>query len=158
IGAYYLASIVFEAARQILHNQGDPPRPASSPSPASPAVHEQSTPAQPPGGLEPEDPDRARDRSRERYSGRYSDGKKAYRTNVPRDANNNPEPLPEAEGPHSRLQQDAKDPSRTYSATEFNDQGEAVKRVDFAGRGEEVPHEHPYNPQDQSFGDKHPLS
>lgn len=97
--------------------------------------------------------------NRERYSGRYEDGQKAYRTNVPRDAQNNHEPLPDADGAHSRLQPDAKDPSKTYSATEFDQNGQAVKRVDFAGRkGEVIPHEHPYDPATKAFGDKRPLS
>jgi RHS repeat-associated protein len=68
-----------------------------------------------------------------RYSGRYADGQKAYRTNVPRDANNNPIPDPEATGPHSRLQPDAVDHSRIYSATEFDENGQAVRRIDFSG-------------------------
>jgi hypothetical protein len=93
-----------------------------------------------------------------RYSGRYADGQKAYRTNVPRDANNNPIPDPEATGAHSRLQPDARDPSRTYSATEFDENGQAVKRVDFAGRkGDTLPHQHPYDPNTKGFGSKEPL-
>ena len=93
-----------------------------------------------------------------RYSGRYADGEKAYRTNVPRDGNNNPLPDPDADGPHSRLQMDARNPSRIYSATEFN-QEQTVKRIDFAGRpGDELPHQHMYNPDIQSFGPKGPLS
>jgi hypothetical protein len=94
-----------------------------------------------------------------RFSGNYADGQKAYRTNAPRDNKNNPEPLPEAEGAHTRLQMDKKDPTRTYSGTEFDANGKAVKRVDFAGRqGDELPHEHPYNANDQSFGPKQSLS
>ncbi len=94
-----------------------------------------------------------------RFSGNYTDGQKAYRTNAPRDNKNNPEPLPEAEGAHTRLQMDKKDPTRTYSGTEFDANGKAVKRVDFAGRqGDELPHEHPYNANDQSFGPKQSLS
>jgi hypothetical protein len=93
-----------------------------------------------------------------RFSGRYDDGQKAYRTNVPRDANNNPIPDPEATGAHSRLQPDARDPSRTYSATEFDENGQAVKRVDFAGRkGDTLPHQHPYDPKTKGFGSKEPL-
>ena len=94
-----------------------------------------------------------------RYSGRYADGQKAYRTNVPRDAKTNaPVPLQDASGPHSRLQRDAQDPGRTYSATEFNAAGEATKRIDFAGRqGDVLPHQHAYDPATKGFGDKQPL-
>ncbi len=96
----------------------------------------------------------------ERYSGRYPDGQKAYRTNVPRDPDTNvPEPHPDAQGPHSRLQADARDPSRVYSATEFDENGNPLNRVDFAGRrGDPVPHEHRYDPATKAFGDKHPLN
>jgi len=95
-----------------------------------------------------------------RYSGRYADGQKAYRTNVPRNPDTNiPEPDPAATGPHSRLQPDAQDSSRTYSATEFDAEGNPVKRIDFAGRkGDPLPHEHPYNPATKGFGDKQPLN
>jgi RHS repeat-associated protein len=88
-----------------------------------------------------------------RYSGRYEDGEKAFRTNVPRDAKGDPEPHPDAkDAAHSRLQPDAKNPSRTYSATEFNNKGEAQKRTDFAGRkGDTVPHTHDYDPKTKSF-------
>jgi hypothetical protein len=96
----------------------------------------------------------------DRYSGRYANGEKAYRTNVPRHADTNvPEPHADAQGPHSRLQRDARDPSRVYSATEFDDNGDPVKRVDFAGRaGDRLPHEHPYEPATKGFGDKQPLN
>jgi hypothetical protein len=95
----------------------------------------------------------------ERFSGRYADGEKAYRTNVPRDpVTNEPAPLPEASGPHSRLQPDAKNPGRTYSATEFDANGQAVKRVDFAGRkGDQLPHQHEYDPATKGFKEKKPL-
>jgi len=94
-----------------------------------------------------------------RYSGRYEDGQRSYRTNVPRDPNTNiPTPDPDALGPHSRLQPDARDPSRVYSATEFNAAGDPVRRVDFAGRaGDSLPHEHPYDPETKGFGPKRPL-
>jgi hypothetical protein len=70
----------------------------------------------------------------------------------PRDASNNPEPLPEAEGAHSRLQFDAQDSSRVYSATEFDENGNAVQRTDFAGRkSNELPHSHDYNQDTQGF-------
>ena len=86
------------------------------------------------------------------YSGRYANGQKAYRTNVPRDANNNPIPDPQAQGAHSRLQLDKKDPSRVYSATEFDANGQPVKRIDFAGRkGDPIPHEHIYDPANKQF-------
>jgi hypothetical protein len=94
-----------------------------------------------------------------RYSGRYADGQKAYRTNVPRDpSTNTPIPLEDASGPHSRLQRDAQDPGRTYSATEFDAAGNATKWVDFAGRqGDALPHQHAYDPATKGFGDKKPL-
>jgi hypothetical protein len=57
------------------------------------------------------------------------------------------------------LQADARDPSRVYSATEFDGNGDPVKRVDFAGRtGDPLPHEHPYDPATKGFGDKRPLN
>jgi RHS repeat-associated protein len=92
-----------------------------------------------------------------RYSGRYADGEKAHRTNVPRDAKTGvPTPDPKAQGPHSRLQPDAKKPGRVYSATEFNGQGQPVKRIDFAGRkGQQVPHQHRYDPQKKTFRKEH---
>jgi hypothetical protein len=91
------------------------------------------------------------------YSGRYRDGQRAYRTNVPRDTHQNPLPDPQASGAHSRLQKDARDPSRTYSATEFDDDGNPVQRIDFAGRrGDEVPHAHKWD--GEKFGrEKHGL-
>ncbi|MEP6539528.1 MAG: RHS repeat-associated core domain-containing protein, partial [Bryobacteraceae bacterium] len=94
-----------------------------------------------------------------RFSGRYADGEKAYRTNVPRDpVTNEPTPLPGASGPHSRLQPDAKNPGRTYSATEFDANGKAVKRTDFAGRkGDQLPHQHEYDPATKGFKEKKPL-
>ena len=100
---------------------------------------------------------------KDRYSGRYEDGQKAYRTNVPRDENNVPEVDSEEPGEiigrHTRLQPDKKDPSRTYSGTEFDDEGNPVKRVDHAGRkGDELPHEHKYNPETKGFGPKEPLN
>jgi RHS repeat-associated protein len=97
--------------------------------------------------------------AKKRFSGRYADGQKAYRTNVPRDPKTNvPSPLPEAKGPHSRLQPDAVDSGRTYSATEFDANGQPVRRVDFAARtGQDLPHQHPYNPSTKGFGDKQPL-
>jgi RHS repeat-associated protein len=92
------------------------------------------------------------------YSGRYADGQKAYRTNVPRDSKTTPIPLEDASGPHSRLQRDAQDPGRIYSATEFDAAGNATKRVDFAGRqGDVLPHQHAYDPVTKAFGDKKPL-
>lgn len=95
----------------------------------------------------------------DRYSGRYADGQKAYRTTLPRDSNNTPLPIEGANGAHSRLQRDAVDPTRIYSATEFNSQGNAVRRIDFAGRsGDVLPHEHLYDPQTKGFGPKMPLS
>jgi RHS repeat-associated protein len=95
----------------------------------------------------------------ERFSGRYADGEKAFRTNVPRGENGEPEPLPEASGPHSRLQPDAKNPERTYSATEFDANGKPVRRIDFAGRkGDTVPHQHDYDPAKKTFEkDKKPV-
>jgi len=93
-----------------------------------------------------------------RFSGRYADGQKAYRTNVPRDSKNNPIPDPEAQGAHSRLQRDAKDPRRVYSGTEFDASGQAKKRVDHAGRpGQPLPHEHDYNAKNQRFEPKKPV-
>ena len=94
-----------------------------------------------------------------RYSGRYADGEKAYRTNVPRDAKtNSPVPLEDASGPHSRLQRDARNPERVYSAVEFDASGAPVKRIDFAGRaGDSVPHQHRYNPRTKGFERKEPL-
>lgn len=95
----------------------------------------------------------------ERYSGRYGDGEKAYRTNVPRGATGEPVPDPDASGPHSRLQPDAKNPARTYSATEFDANGQPVRRVDFAGRqGDTIPHQHEYDPGRKTFEkEKKPL-
>jgi hypothetical protein len=91
-------------------------------------------------------------------SGRYADGQKAYRTNVPRDPKTNvPTPVEEAAGPHTRLQYDARDPNRIYSGTEFDAAGNPVKRIDFAGRGEAVPHQHPYDPGNKGFGPKGPM-
>ena len=93
-----------------------------------------------------------------RYSGRYADGEKAYRTNVPRDANNTPLPDPGATGPHTRLQPDAVNPGRAYSGTEFDANGVPVKRVDMAGRpGETLPHQHTYDPKTRALGPKEPL-
>jgi RHS repeat-associated protein len=93
-----------------------------------------------------------------RYSGRYADGQKAYRTNVPRDAENNPLPDSEATGSHSRLQRDRVDPSRNFSATEFDEHGHPIKRIDFAGRkGDPLPHQHRYDPKTKGFGPKEPL-
>ena len=93
-----------------------------------------------------------------RYSGRYADGEKAYRTNVPRDAKNTPVPDPAATGPHTRLQPDAVNPGRPYSGTEFDANGVPVKRVDFSGRkGDPLPHLHPYDPNTKTFGPKEPL-
>ena len=93
-----------------------------------------------------------------RYSGRYADGEKAYRTNVPRDSNQNPIPDPAAVGAHSRLQVDARNSGRVYSATEFDETGKAVKRIDFAGRkGDTLPHQHSYDPSTKGFGPKEPL-
>jgi hypothetical protein len=94
-----------------------------------------------------------------RYSGRYADGQKAYRTNVPRDKQNNPIADPNAKGPHSRLQRDAQDESRVFSATEFDGQGNPVRRVDFAGRqGDTLPHSHSYDPTTKGFSKtKDPL-
>jgi hypothetical protein len=94
-----------------------------------------------------------------RFSGRYANGQKAYRTNVPRDANNNPIPDPASNGtPHTKFQFDKKDPNRVYSGTEFDANGQAVKRVDLSGRkGDPIPHEHPYDAKDKSFGPKQPL-
>jgi hypothetical protein len=88
-----------------------------------------------------------------RFSGQYADKQKAYRSNVPRDANNNPLPDPDAQGAaHTRLQMDKKDPNRVYSGTEFNQNGQAVKRTDMAGRkGDPLPHEHTYNPTTKAF-------
>ena len=93
-----------------------------------------------------------------RYSGRYADGQKAYRTNVPRNEKTNiPEPVETASGPHSRLQYDARDPNRIYSATEFDAAGNPVRRIDFAGRrGEALPHHHVYDPGTKGFGPKQP--
>jgi hypothetical protein len=88
----------------------------------------------------------------EGYSGRYGNGQRAYRTNVPRDAQNNPIPDPQAQGAHSRLQFDKKDPSRVYSATEFDANGNPVKRIDFSGRkGDPIPHQHMYDPATKGF-------
>jgi RHS repeat-associated protein len=88
----------------------------------------------------------------ESYSGRYGNGQRAYRSNVPRDANNNPIPDPQAQGAHSRLQFDKKDPSRVYSATEFDANGNPVKRIDFSGRkGDPIPHQHMYDPATKGF-------
>lgn len=93
-----------------------------------------------------------------RYSGRYGDGQKAYRTNVPRDATNTPSPHPDATGAHTRLQRDAVNPNRVYSGTEFDAAGNPMKRVDFAGRkGDAVPHQHPYDPATKAFGPKESL-
>ena len=99
-----------------------------------------------------------------RYSGRYADGQKAYRTNVPRDpVTNNPSPVaPEpgapVEGPHSRLNRDAVNPDRIYSAVEFDGNGNPVGRTDFAGRpGDTLPHYHPYDPKTGGFGKKIPC-
>jgi hypothetical protein len=94
-----------------------------------------------------------------RYSGRYMGGQRAYRTNVPRHPKTNvPVPDPKATGPHSRLQRDAMDPNRVYSATEFDAAGQPVKRIDFAGReGDALPHQHPYDPSTKGFGPKEPL-
>jgi hypothetical protein len=56
------------------------------------------------------------------------------------------------------LQPVAVDRGRTYSATEFDGDGNPVKRVDLAGRmGDSLPHEHRYNSTTNSFGDKQPL-
>jgi RHS repeat-associated protein len=94
-----------------------------------------------------------------RFSGRYPDGQKAYRTNVPRDDKNNPLPDPSATGPHTRLQPDRLDPKRIFSGTEFGSQGTPVRRVDFSGRpGDPLPHQHPYDPLTKAFGPKEPLS
>jgi hypothetical protein len=47
---------------------------------------------------------------------------------------------------------------RIYSATEFDANGNPVRRVDFAGRkGDPLPHQHKYNPETKGFGDKEPL-
>jgi hypothetical protein len=93
-----------------------------------------------------------------RYSGRYADGQRAYRTNVPRDGFNTPLPDPGATGPHTRLQPDRVNPNRAYSGTEFDASGSAVGRIDLSGRpGEPLPHWHPYNPNNQSFGPKQPM-
>ncbi len=89
---------------------------------------------------------------KEKHSGRYKDGQKAYRTNVPRDSKNNPIPDERAVGEHTRLQKDKKDLSRIFSGTEFNGNGQAVKRVDHAGRpGDLLPHQHSYNSGNQAF-------
>ena len=122
--------------------------------PNSEEVQEESRPQ-----TESKEPEAKKDR----YSGRYEDGQKAYRTNVPRDENNVPEVDSEEPGEiigrHTRLQPDKKDPSRTYSGTEFDDEGNPVKRVDHAGRkGDELPHEHKYNPETKGFGPKEPLN
>jgi hypothetical protein len=98
---------------------------------------------------------------KERYSGRYADGQRAYRTNVPRDENGMPAPDPGSverpvDGAHSRLQFDKKDPSRVYSATEFDENGQPVRRIDFAARsGQELPHEHVWIPGTNKFSDSH---
>ena len=94
----------------------------------------------------------------DRYSGRYADGQKAYRNNVPRNKKGDPIPLEEAKGPHNRFNPDKRDPNRPYSSTEFDANGNAVGRTDFAGRpGETLPHYHPYDPGTKGFGPKGPL-
>ena len=82
-----------------------------------------------------------------------------YRTNVARNpVTNVPEPHPDAHGPHCRLQPDARYPGRTYTATEFDGNGEPVNRIDFAGRStDRVPHEHRYDPATKALGEKQPL-
>jgi RHS repeat-associated protein len=86
------------------------------------------------------------------YSGRYADGARAFRTNVPKDNHNVPTPDPTATGAHSRLQRDAVNPYRVYSATEFTKSGTPIKRTDFAGRqGDLLPHQHKYIPETRSF-------
>jgi hypothetical protein len=89
---------------------------------------------------------------KEPYSGRYADGQRAYRTNVPTNENNIPLPDTKAVGEHSKLQFDAKDKGRIYSATEFGANGQPVKRIDFAARnGQPVPHSHAWDPDKQKF-------
>ncbi len=114
-------------------------------------VHNNNGPETPPSGAAPNNPSKS-------YSGRYADGEKAFRTNVPRDAYNDPVPDPEAIGPHTRLQRDAGNSGRIYSGTEFDANGVPIKRVDLAGRrGDTIPHEHPYDPNTKTFGPKVPL-
>lgn len=87
---------------------------------------------------------------------------------MPRDNYNNPLPSMKtvrdpitgsiedvpADAPHSRLQFDAKIPNRVYSATEFDANGMAVRRLDFAGRRvDPLPHWHDYDPITQEFVD-----
>lgn len=76
-----------------------------------------------------------------------------------RGANGLPEPAKGAVGPHSRLQFDAKDSSRIYSATEFDAHGNPVRRIDFAARsGQDLPHSHEWDPAKGTFSkEKVPL-
>jgi hypothetical protein len=93
-----------------------------------------------------------------RFSGRYADGQKAYRTNVPRNKHGVPEPESKQFGPHTRLQRDKKDPRRIYSGTEFDINGNPVRRIDLTGRrGDEIPHQHRYDSKTKEFLEKESL-
>jgi hypothetical protein len=59
---------------------------------------------------------------------------------------------------HTRLQFDKKDPNRVYSGTEFDANGQAVKRTDFSARkNQPLPHDHSYNPETKGFEEKKPA-